>query len=101
MAPEKTGRSKWFWWFMEIGAVVIAGVISAVIIAKLNLGGQGAFNANSSTFDGEFNSEQGPWNIEMPCTFSNSGNAIGQYQIQAVEPNNSPPQKGSLSANKS
>ena len=62
---------------------------------------QGTFNANSITFDGEFNSAQGPWNIEMPCNFSNSGNVVCQYQIQAIAPNNSALQKGSLSANKS
>lgn len=62
---------------------------------------QGTFNANNITFDGEFNSEQGPWDIEMTCTFSSSGNVSCQYQIQAVAPNNSSPHNGSLSAYKS
>jgi hypothetical protein len=66
----------------------------------LNGGGtlQGTFNANNITFDGEFNSAQGTWSIEMPCTFSSSGNVICQYQIQAVA--NSALHKGSFSANK-
>jgi hypothetical protein len=62
---------------------------------------QGTFNANNITFDGEFNSNQGPWDIEMPCTFGNSGNVSCQFQMQAVAPNYSSPQQGSLSADKS
>lgn len=62
---------------------------------------QGTFNVNNITFDGEFNSKQGPWDIEMPCTFTSSGNVTCQYQIQAVAPNHSTSQQGSLSADKS
>lgn len=62
---------------------------------------QGTFDANNVTFDGDFDSEQGLWKIEMPCTFTSPGNVSCQYQMQAVAPNNSPPQQGSLSADKS
>lgn len=156
MAPEETGKSKLLWWFMGIVAAVIAGVVSAVIIAKLNVGGtggmpvdysgsyygqvqggpsggtvqlqvneagaaggstkaeitwggslngsgtlQGAFNANSITFDGQFNSEQGLWDIKMPCVFTDSGSVTCQYQIQAAASSGSAPKNGSFSAIKS
>ncbi len=77
--------------------------------AKITCGGslngsgtlRGTFNVNNITFDGEFNSKQGPWGIEMPCNFTSSGNVTCQFKIQAVAPNHSTPQQGSLSADKS
>jgi hypothetical protein len=62
---------------------------------------RGAFNANNATFEGEVSSLEGPWGVEMSCTFSSSGNVTCNYTLQPIAPNNYGPQQGSLTANKS
>jgi hypothetical protein len=62
---------------------------------------RGTFNANNATFEGEIASQEGPWDMDMSCTFSISGNVTCNYQLQPVAPNNYGPQQGSLSATKS
>ena len=62
---------------------------------------QGSFSANNATFEGEIASQEGPWDMKMSCTFSDSGNVTCNYQLQPVAPNNYGPQQGSLSATKS
>ena len=62
---------------------------------------QGSFSSNTATFEGEIASQEGPWDMKMSCTFSDSGNVTCNYQLEPVAPNDYGPQQGSLSATKS
>lgn len=62
---------------------------------------RGTFSTNTITFTGEVASASGPWSLEMPCTFSGSSNVTCDYQLQALAPNTSFPQQGSLTATRS
>jgi hypothetical protein len=61
---------------------------------------QGTFVANNATFSGEIDSQEGPWNIQLNCTFSDGTKVTCRYQLQPVAPNHYAPQQGSLTARK-
>ena len=61
---------------------------------------QGTFIANNATFSGEINSPEGPWNVELNCTFSDGTKVTCRYELQPLAPNHYAPQQGGLTASK-
>lgn len=61
---------------------------------------RGTFDANLATFSGEIDSQEGPWNVQLNCTFSGGTKVTCSYQLQPLAPNSYGFQQGSLTANK-